>query len=119
MAKVLIVDDSLIMRSILSSMVVKAGHEVIGEASGGTEAFRMYRELNPDMVTLDIQMEEGDGLTCLKDILRLDPEAKVVMVTARGDPQMETRARSLGAIGYVSKPFRYENILEEIQNALA
>lgn len=119
MAKILIVDDSLIMRGILRSMLEKGGHQIAGAASNGKDALRLYGELNPDLVTMDIHMAGGDGLTCLKEIIQLDPDAKVVMITALGHEEMKTEASRLGAVGYLCKPFKVEDILAEIQDALS
>ena len=119
MAKILIVDDSLIMRGILRSMLEKGGHEIAGAASNGIDALRLYRELDPDLVTMDIHMAGGDGLSCLKEIIRLDADAKVIMITALGHEEMKMEASRLGAVGYLCKPFKAEDILAEIQDALA
>ncbi len=118
MARILIVDDAQIMRNILSVMLEKAGHEIAGQATSGKEALEMYIELDPDLVTMDIQMGGGDGMTYLKEIIRLDPEARVIMVSALGHGEKEREARSIGAAGYISKPFREEDFAEAIRNVL-
>ena len=107
------------MRSILSVVLEKAGHEIVGSASNGMEALEMYNELNPDLVTMDILMSDGGGLPYLKELMQLHSEAKVIMVSALIGDRKEKEARSFGAIGYVTKPFQTEDILAEIQNALA
>ena len=119
MVRILIVDDAQIMRSILSVVLEKAGYEIVGRAANRTEALEMYNEFNPDLVTMDIQMAGGDGLACLREIMQLHAKAKVIMVSAQGHGQKETEARNFGAIGYVAKPFQTQDILAEIQNALA
>ena len=118
MARILIVDDARIMRNILSFMLEKAGHEVVGEASDGAQALKLYGELRPDLVTMDIQMEGGDGITYLKEIVHLDPDAKIIMVSAQGHDQVKEEARGCGAVGYIAKPFQKAALLEEIQSAL-
>ena len=118
MARILIVDDAKIMRKILCVMLENAGHEIVGNATNGMEALKIYAELNPDVVTLDILMAGGSGMIYLKEILQMDPEARVVMVSAQGHGEREKEARHSGAVGYVSKPFRKEDLLEEIRNAL-
>ena len=119
MAKILIVDDAQIMRNILYVVLEKAGHEIVGNAANGMEALKMYGELNPDLVISDILMAGGDGMTFLREVLEMDPEARVVMISALGHREKEKEARRCGAVGYISKPFQPEDLLEEIRNALA
>ena len=119
MSRILIVDDALIMRSILSAMLEKAGHEVAGNATNAEEALKMYKELKPDLVTMDILMEGTDGVTCLKDILREDPDARVIMISAQGHGPLEEQARAAGARGYVSKPIELETLQAVVTQALA
>ena len=119
MAKVLIVDDVLIMRNILRVMLENAGHEIVGNAEDGQQALEMYAELKPDLVTLDIQMEGGDGITSLKNIIKNHPEARVLMVSAVGHENIKELAFNLGAVGYVTKPFQVNDIIEQTRKALA
>ena len=79
MARVLVVDDAAFMRKMVSDALAKGGHEVIGQAGNGVEALEQFRELRPDLMTLDITMPEKDGLATLKDLMELDPSAKVIM----------------------------------------
>ena len=118
MAKILIVDDVLIMRNILRVMLEKVGHEIVGSATNGVESLQMYRELKPDLVTMDIQMEGGDGMTYLEKIIQLDPAARVIMVSTLGQKEKGKEALKLGAVGYVTKPFQAEMLLKETQKAL-
>jgi len=118
MAKVLIVDDARVMRNILRVMFEKAGHEIVGDATSGVEAVQKYSELHPDLVTMDIQMKNGDGMTALEQIRRLDPEARVIVVSAL-HADKRTQARDLGAAGFLDKPFRTDEFLQQIQTALA
>lgn len=119
MARVLIVDDALIMRNILGTMLQKAGHEIVGAATNADEAVELYRELKPDLVTMDILMEGTDGIACLEEIIRTDPEARVVMISAQGHGESEKKARAAGARGYVAKPIEVGNLLREAEQALA
>src|SRR3712207_3022966 len=84
MARVLVVDDAAFMRKMVTDALTKGGHEVVGEAGNGVEAIDRYRDLKPDLMTLDITMPEKDGLAALKEIMELDPSAKVVMCSALG-----------------------------------
>ena len=118
MATVLIVDDASFMRGSLKYIVESAGHKVVGTAKDGREALQLYKKLNPDLVTLDILMDEMDGFSALKAIKDLNPEAKVIMVTALGQEEKQTEARELGAVGYIRKPFTMDEISGEIERVL-
>ena len=84
MAKILIVDDSKTSRRFLRNMLEKAGHEIIDEAVNGREGVDKYKELHPDIVTMDITMPVLDGIDAVGEIMDYDKEAKVIMVTAAG-----------------------------------
>ena len=118
MARILVVDDAQIMCKILQAMLEKAGHEVVGIAYSGREALDMYRRIRPDLVTLDIQMPGGDGLSCLEDIRAIDRDAIVIMVTALGRGPAEEESREKGASGYLVKPFQPEQLYEAIDHCL-
>ncbi len=115
MAKILIVDDSRTSRKILKSILTEAGHEIIGEATNGEEAVKMYDELNPDLVTLDITMPVMDGLSALKIIMTDHPDATVIMVTAAGQKSKMVEAIKEGASEFIQKPFEPEQILSVVK----
>ena len=118
MAKMLIVDDASFMRSSLKYIVENGGHKVIGMAKDGQEALEIYRKSRPDVVTMDILMTGMDGFTALKAIMKEDPEAKVIMVTAVGNEDRQEQARKMGASGYIRKPFKQTDIVDEIKRVL-
>ena len=118
MAKVLIVDDASFMRGSLKFIVESAGHNVVGTAKDGREALELYRKLKPDLVTLDILMQGMDGLAALKAIMKEDPGAKVIMVTALGQEEKQEEAQQLGAVGYIRKPFKQQEITGKIERIL-
>ena len=118
MAKVMIVDDASFMRSSLKFIVEKQGHTVVGAVADGKEAVALYSELAPDIVTLDILMKDMDGISTLKALLKQDPQAKIIMVTAIGQESKQQEAKTLGALGYIRKPFKPEDIVEEIDKVL-
>ena len=118
MATVLVVDDASFMRGSLKYIIETTGHEVVCTAKDGREALELYKKLNPDLVTLDILMDEMDGFSALKAIKDLNPKAKVIMVTALGQEEKQTEARELGAVGYIRKPFTMGEISEEIERVL-
>ena len=119
MARILIGDNASFMRSCLKYIVENAGHEVVGMAKGGKEAVDLYEQLNPDVVTLDILIEGMDGIAALGAIMKGHPLAKVVMVTALGQEQVQEQARKLGSSGYIRKPFKPEEIVQELKRVLA
>ncbi len=118
MAKILIVDNASFMRNSLKFIVEKSGHEVIAVGGDGAEAIKLYKSHKPDIVTMDILMEGMDGIEALKEIMKDDPSAKVIMVTALGQENMQDEAKILGAAGYIRKPFKTEDITKEIERVM-
>jgi two-component system chemotaxis response regulator CheY len=118
MARVLVVDDAAFMRKMVSDALAQGGHEVVGEAANGDEAIVRFQELKPDVMTLDITMPEKDGLAALKEIVALDPSARVVMCSALGQEAKVLEAIKSGAKDFVVKPFRAERVLEAVGKAL-
>jgi len=115
MATVLIVDDAAFMRISIKNMLTKNGYDVIGEAENGLVAVEMYKELQPDIVTMDITMPEMSGLDALKEITKSDPQSKVVMVSAMGQEAMVRDAIVSGAKGFIVKPFKEDGIIAAIK----
>jgi two-component system chemotaxis response regulator CheY len=119
MARVLVVDDAAFMRKMVSDALTKGGHEVVGEGANGEEAVQRYQELQPELTTLDITMPEMDGLAALKEIISLDPGAKVIMCSALGQESKVLEAVKSGAKDFVVKPFQPDRILDAAAKALA
>jgi two-component system, chemotaxis family, chemotaxis protein CheY len=118
MARVLVVDDALMMRKMLGDALAKGGHEVVGEAANGEEAVASFQSLKPDVTTLDITMPEKDGITALREILALDPTARVVMCSALGQEAKVLESIKAGAKDFVVKPFQADRVLEAVGKAL-
>jgi two-component system chemotaxis response regulator CheY len=118
MARVLIVDDAAFMRKMLGDVLAKGGHEVIGEGANGAEAITQYQALRPDIMTLDITMPEKDGLAALREILTLEPSAKIIMCSALGQESKVLEAIKSGAKDFVVKPFQPDRVLDAIGKAL-
>ena len=118
MARVLVVDDAAFMRKMVSDALSGGGHEIVGEAGNGIEAISEYQELRPDVITLDITMPEKDGLAALKEIMALDPSAKVVMCSALGQESKVLEAVKSGAKDFVVKPFQPDRVLSAINKAV-
>src|SRR3954471_19303048 len=119
MARILVVDDAAFMRKMVTDALTKGGHEVIGEAGNGTEAVEQYQSLKPDLTTLDITMPEKDGLSALKDIIAMDPSAKVIMCSALGQESKVLESIKAGAKDFVVKPFQADRVLDAVGKALA
>lgn len=119
MATILIVDDASFMRGSLKYIVESAGHKVVGMASDGNEALDMYKQFKPDVITLDILMKGMDGITTLKKIREIDSKAKCIMVSALGTDDKKEEAISFGASGYIRKPFKQKDIMDELNKALS
>ncbi|WP_152656385.1 response regulator [Oceanobacillus sp. CFH 90083] len=116
--KILIVDDAAFMRMMIKDILTKNDLEVVGEAQDGNEAVEKYKELQPDLVTMDITMPEKDGLAALKEILQVNPDAKVIMCSAMGQQAMVIDAIQAGAKDFIVKPFQADRVIEAIQKAL-
>ncbi len=114
-AKVLIADDSMVMRLKIKNTLTKDGFEIIGQAKNGTEAFEKYKELKPDLVTMDIVMPQETGLDALKKIIDYDPEAKVIVVSGLHQTNLLREALEVGAYEYVIKPFSDEDLIEAVR----
>ncbi|MBO8171007.1 MAG: response regulator [Bacillaceae bacterium] len=117
--KILITDDAAFMRMMIKEILTKNGYEVVGEAADGAQAVEMYKELQPDLVTMDITMPEMDGITALKEIKKIDPNARVVMCSAMGQQAMVIDAIQAGAKDFIVKPFQADRVLEAIKKSLS
>ena len=118
MAKVLIIDDSKMSRRMLRTILEGIGHDIEGEAGNGEEGLTLYKELTPDVVTMDITMPEMDGIKCLQKIMDIDPAAKVLMVTAAGQASKLMEALKSGAKDFICKPYEPEQIINAVKEVL-
>ena len=110
MGRIMIVDDSRISRKVLKNLLEGNGHIIVGEAGNGIDALKLYDELNPDLVTMDITMPGMDGIECLEKLREKHPDAKVMMITAAGQKEKMLEAIKLGCVDYVLKPFEEETL---------
>ncbi|MBN6204947.1 response regulator [Ralstonia pickettii] len=117
--KILIVDDAAFMRMMIKDILAKNGYEIVGEAQDGAQALEKYKELEPDLITMDITMPEMDGITALKEIRKINPDAIVIMCSAMGQQAMVIDAIQAGAKDFIVKPFQADRVLEAIQKALS
>ncbi|SNZ09655.1 two-component system, chemotaxis family, response regulator CheY [Terribacillus aidingensis] len=117
--RILIVDDAAFMRMMIKDILTKNGFEVVGEAQDGQQAVEKYKELTPDLVTMDITMPEMDGIAAMKEIKSQYPDAKVIMCSAMGQQAMVIDAIQAGAKDFIVKPFQADRVVEAITKALS
>jgi two-component system chemotaxis response regulator CheY len=115
---VLIVDDALFMRMMIKDILSKDGFVVVGEAENGAEAVEKYANLKPDLVTMDIVMPEMDGIEAVRNIVKMDPGAKVLMCSAMGQQPLVVEALEAGARDFIIKPFQPAKVVEAVRKAL-
>ena len=119
MAKnVLVVDDAAFMRMMIKDILSKNGYTVVGEAENGMKALEKYKELKPDLVTMDITMPEMDGIQALKAIKGNDANAKVIMCSAMGQQAMVIEAIQSGAKDFIVKPFQADRVIEAVKKVV-
>jgi two-component system chemotaxis response regulator CheY len=116
--RVLIVDDTSVMRSLLKQIIKSRGFDVVGEAGDGYQALKLFRELKPRVVCLDIEMPEMNGLDVLARIKEEAPQTGVVMITGDSQASSVKKAITAGANGYIVKPFNGTRVMEAIQKAM-
>ena len=115
----LICDDAAYLRSLTGRILERGGFEVVGEAETGVQALEKYKQLRPDVVTMDIVMREQGGLDAVRAIRQFDPKAKILMVSAMSQPELVAEAKAAGASDFVVKPFQASHLLEALQRILA
>lgn len=115
---VMIVDDLAFIKIVLRDILEKAGFRVVGEASNGDEAIRVYLDKRPDVVLMDITMPGMDGLTALKKIREHDPRARIIICSALGQQRLIVQAIQLGARDFIVKPFQPQRIISAIKKTL-
>ncbi|MCW3488713.1 response regulator [Dethiobacter alkaliphilus] len=116
--QVLITDDTAFMRMTLRNILEKNGYEVVGEAEDGQVSVDKYKELRPDLVTMDITMPNMDGITAIKKIMETDPEAKIVVCSAMGQKALVIEALNAGARDFIVKPFQADRIINAVQKVI-
>jgi two-component system chemotaxis response regulator CheY len=117
--KILIVDDASFMRMMIKDILTRNGFEVVGEAENGVQAVDKYKELNPDLVTMDITMPEMDGISAVKAIKKVNPQAKIVMCSAMGQQAMVIESIQAGAKDFIVKPFQPSRVIEAVSKVLS
>ncbi len=118
-AKVLIADDAIFMRTMIKDILTKSGYSVCGEAATGIEAVEQYKKLKPDLVTMDIVMPELGGIEAVREIIKFDSNAKILMCSAMGQKTLVMDAIKNGAKDFIVKPFQASRVLEAIENIIS
>jgi len=117
-SRILVVDDAAFMRMMIKDILLKNGFEIAGEAANGSESIAKYQETRPDLVTMDITMPEMDGITATREIKKIDPNARIIMVTAMGQQAMVLDAIQAGARDFIVKPFQEERVIDAVKKVL-
>jgi two-component system chemotaxis response regulator CheY len=115
---VLVCDDAIFMRTMISDILSQAGYEVVGEAETGVQAVEKFKDLKPDLVTMDIVMPDMGGIDAVREIVKIDPDARVLMCSAMGQQALVVEAIQAGAKDFVVKPFQPSRVLEAVQRVL-
>jgi two-component system chemotaxis response regulator CheY len=118
MARILVADDASFMRQMIREIVEGEGYEVVGEASDGTEALELFKELQPDVTTMDIVMPRCSGIDSVRKIMKLDPSARIVMCSALGQESLVAEALQAGALDFIVKPFKPQSVLDTLKKTL-
>lgn len=116
--KILVVDDAAFMRMMIKDILTKNGYDVVGEAENGAKAVEKYKELTPDLVIMDITMPEVDGIQAVREIKKVDDDAKIIMCSAMGQQAMVIESIQAGARDFIVKPFQAERVLEAVKKVL-
>ena len=114
MARVIVADDSDAIRLVLKDILDIGGHELVGEATNGDEVVQRFIETKPDVTLLDMAMPKKDGLTALREIITIEPEARIIMITASDNQNTMRECISAGARAYILKPFNFQDVLKTI-----
>ncbi len=118
MPKILVVDDAPMVEGFMQEAMRTAGHQVAGVARTGRQAVELYGKLKPDLVTMDLNMPELNGMDALKEIVSQDPLAKVIIITAMDQPLIREDLMRAGAKAVLGKPIRLEKLLQTVGSVL-
>lgn len=115
---ILIVDDAAFMRMMIKDILVKSGFDILGEAENGAKAVEKYKELQPDLVIMDITMPEMDGIQAVKEIKKINQDSKIIMCSAMGQQAMVIESIQAGAKDFIVKPFQADRVLEAVKKVI-
>ena len=112
--KVMIVDDSKVSRVMLANNLVRTNFEVVAQAKDAAEALKLYEEYNPDLVTMDMNLPDADGIECSRRICAVDPGAKIVMISAMKDANLIEQGKSAGISAFLQKPVSANDLIDTL-----
>jgi two-component system chemotaxis response regulator CheY len=115
---IFVVDDAAFMRMMIKDVLTKNGYEILGEAENGQKAIEKFKELNPDLVIMDITMPEVDGIQAVKEIKKIDSSAKIIMCSAMGQQAMVIESIQAGARDFIVKPFQADRVVEAVKKVI-
>jgi two-component system chemotaxis response regulator CheY len=115
---ILVVDDAAFMRMMIKDVLTKNGYEILGEAENGQKAIEKFKELSPDLVIMDITMPEVDGIQAVKEIKKIDANAKIIMCSAMGQQAMVIESIQAGARDFIVKPFQADRVVEAVKKVI-
>ncbi|MBN2796993.1 MAG: response regulator [Clostridia bacterium] len=115
---ILVVDDAAFMRMMIKDVLTKNGYEILGEAENGQKAIEKFKELHPDLVIMDITMPEVDGIQAVKEIKKIDSNAKIIMCSAMGQQAMVIESIQAGARDFIVKPFQADRVVEAVKKVI-
>lgn len=116
--RIMLVDDAAFMTMVLKDILTRNGYEVVAEARDGIEAVEKYKELQPNMVLMDITMPNMNGIQAVRAIKEYDSKAKIVMCSAIGQQSVMDECKKAGALGYIVKPFKEERVLKAVKKVI-
>lgn len=116
--EILIVDDASFMRMMIKDILTKNNFNVVGEAENGIKAVEKYKELKPELVIMDITMPEMDGIQAVKEIKKVNNDAKIIMCSAMGQQSMVVEAIQAGAKDFIVKPFQADRVVDAVKKVL-
>ena len=116
--RILIADDALFMRNMIKDVFAGDEFEVVGEATNGVEAVEKFKELKPDVTTMDIVMPQKSGIEAVREIVVINKDAKIVMCSALGQESLVMEAIEAGAADFIVKPFKPEKVVEIVKKVV-
>jgi len=116
--RILVADDADFMYEMLENLIDKNRFEVVGYAADGEEAVKKYKELTPDLVTMDILMPRMNGIKSIKEIRHMNPRARILVISALSDPDLVKEAMTAGASDYITKPFSVSDLKARISKVM-
>lgn len=116
--RILVVDDAMFMRKMISDILTHAGYEVVGEAEDGEDGYKKFKDLKPDLVTMDITMPNTSGIEGAKKIIAEFPDANILMCSAMGQESMVIESVTSGAKGFIVKPFKADKVIDSVQKII-